>query len=163
MPWSSHPEGLGRFHALPEIGTTANIIPRRLWNRLRSSFDDKRNPRATIWFTVLSTQSDSEGLMVLGGTGGGGGGFNVLTTPTRRRWRNRNGGAKTAAWRPFRRRSTLHRAVKNKRVTAQGPVKKPQLHVAQGGGGGCSKSSSEVAVSCKGEVCRWLLALSLQG
>ena len=41
-------------------------------------------------------------------------------------WRNRNGGVKTAAWQTFRRRSTLHHAVKNKRITVQGPVKKPQ-------------------------------------
>ena len=53
--------------------------------------------------------------------------LNALTTPTRRRWRNRNGGVKTAAWRTFRRRSTLHRAVKNERATVQGPVKKPPM------------------------------------
>ena len=45
----------------------------------------------------------------------------VLTSATRRQWRNRNGGVKTAAWRTFRRRSTLHRAVKNKRVTVRAP------------------------------------------
>ena len=37
------------------------------------------------------------------------------------------GGGKTAAWRTFRRRWTLHHAVKNKRVTVQGSVKKPQM------------------------------------
>ena len=52
---------------------------------------------------------------------------NVLTTTTRSRWSNRNGGVKTAAWRTFRRRSTPHSAVKNKRVTVQGPVKKPPM------------------------------------
>ena len=35
------------------------------------------------------------------------------------------------------RRSTLHRAVKNKRVTVQGPVKKPQMDsMSHRGGGG---------------------------
>ena len=53
--------------------------------------------------------------------------FNVLTTTTRCRWRTINCGVKTAAWRTFRRRSTLHHAVKNERVTAQGPVTKPQM------------------------------------
>ena len=52
--------------------------------------------------------------------------------------RSRNGGVKTAAWRTFRGRSTLHRAVKNKRVTVQGPVKKPPMddmsHRGTGGG-----------------------------
>ena len=52
--------------------------------------------------------------------------LNVLTTTTRRRWGNRNGAVKTAAWRTFR-RSALHHAVKNKRVTVQGPVKKPPM------------------------------------
>ena len=42
-------------------------------------------------------------------------------------WRNRNGGVKTAAWRTFRRTSTLHHAVKKERVTVQGPGKKPQM------------------------------------
>ena len=53
--------------------------------------------------------------------------FHVLTTATRRRWTNRNGGVKTAAWRTFGRRSTRHRAVKNERVIVQGPVKKPPM------------------------------------
>ena len=78
----------------------------------------------------------------------------VLTTTTRRRWRNRNGGVKTAAWRTFRRRSTLHHAVKNKRVTVQGPVKKPQMdYMSLGGGGGgdtrqtfCNSNSDEIFV-----------------
>ena len=52
--------------------------------------------------------------------------LNVLATTTGRRWSNRNGGVKTAAWRTFRRRSTLRHAVKSRRVTVQGPVKKPQ-------------------------------------
>ena len=61
---------------------------------------------------------------------------------TRRRRRNRNGGVKTTAWRTFRRRSALHRAVKNKWVTVQGPVKIPQMDCMshrgglRGGGGG---------------------------
>ena len=58
---------------------------------------------------------------------GAAGSLNVLTATTRRRWRSRNGGVKTAAWRTFRRTSTLRRAVKNKRVTVQGPVKKPPM------------------------------------
>ena len=43
----------------------------------------------------------------------------------------------------FRRRSTLHHAVKNKRVTVQDPVKKPQMgYMSQGGrGGGAGKTS----------------------
>ena len=53
--------------------------------------------------------------------------LNALTTTTRRRCRIRNGGVKTAAWRTFRRRSTLHHAVKNKLGTVQGPVKKPPM------------------------------------
>ena len=53
--------------------------------------------------------------------------LNILTTTTRRRWRNRNGGVKTAVWRTFTRRLTLRHAVKNKRVTVQGPVKRPQM------------------------------------
>ena len=67
-----------------------------------------------------------------------GGGFDVLTTTTRRRWRNRDGGVKAAAWRTFRRRSALRRAVKNKWVTVQGPVKKitDGLDVTQGLGKG---------------------------
>ena len=60
--------------------------------------------------------------------------LNVLTATTRRRWRNRNGGVKTVAWRTFGRRSTLPHAVKNKRVTVQGPVKRPQMdYFTQGG------------------------------
>ena len=67
--------------------------------------------------------------------GGGGGVLDVLTTTTHRRWRNRNDGVKTAAWRTFRRRSTLHHAGKNKWMTVQGSVKKPQVdyYVTQGG------------------------------
>ena len=61
--------------------------------------------------------------------------LNALTTTTRRRWRDRNGGVKTAAWRTFRSRSTLHRAVKDERVTVQGPVKKlPMGYTSHGGG-----------------------------
>ena len=55
---------------------------------------------------------------------------------SRRGWRNRNGGVKTAAWRTFRRRSTLHYAVKSKRVTVQGPVKKPPMDYMSHRGGG---------------------------
>ena len=47
-------------------------------------------------------------------------------------------GVKTAAWRTFRRRSALHRAVKDERVTVQGPVQKPQLDCTSRGGGGVS-------------------------
>ena len=46
------------------------------------------------------------------------------------------GGVKTAAWRAFRRRSALHRAAKSKRVTAQGPVKKPPMDYMPHRGGG---------------------------
>ena len=61
---------------------------------------------------------------------------NVLTATTRRRWRNRDGGVKTTDWRTFRSRSTLHHAVKNNRVTVQGPIKKPQMdYMSQRGGG----------------------------
>ena len=79
--------------------------------------------------------------------GGSAGGWaicflNVLTTTTRRRWRNRNGGVKTAAWWTFRRRSTLHHTVKNKRVTVQGPVKKPPMdYMSHKGWGGWHKAS----------------------
>ena len=52
-------------------------------------------------------------------------------------FRDRNGGVKTAAGRTFRRRSAEHHAVKNKRVTAQGPIKKPQMdYMSHRGGGG---------------------------
>ena len=68
--------------------------------------------------------------------------LNVLTTTTSCRWRNRNGGVKTAGWWTLRRRSTLHHAVKDERVTVQGPVKKPQMDCmsnrgeeGEGGGG----------------------------
>ena len=73
--------------------------------------------------------------------------FNVLTTATRRRWRKRNGGVKTAAWRTFGRRSTLHHAVKNKRVTVQGPVKKQQPDgMSHRGGGGVAEAKTKVCV-----------------
>ena len=36
-------------------------------------------------------------------------------------------GSKTAAWLTLRKRSTLHHAVKNKWVTVQDPVRKPQM------------------------------------
>ena len=52
-------------------------------------------------------------------------------------WRNRHGGVKAAAWQTFRRRWTLRHAVKNKRVTVQDPVKKPQMdYMSHRGGGG---------------------------
>ena len=37
------------------------------------------------------------------------------------------GGVRTAVWRTFRSRSTLHEAVKSKRGSVQGPVKKAQM------------------------------------
>ena len=40
-----------------------------------------------------------------------------------------------AAWRTFRRRSTLRHAVKNKRVTVQGPAKKPPMDFMSHRGG----------------------------
>ena len=60
--------------------------------------------------------------------------LNALTTTARRQWRHRNGGVKTAAWRTFRRRSALHRALEDKRVTVQGPVKKPPMGYMSRGG-----------------------------
>ena len=93
------------------------------------------------------------------GRGGGGGAkvnavwtLNVLTTTTRRRWSNRNGGVQTAAWRTFRRRSTLHRAVKNNRVTVQGPVKKPQMDLFDRSERWGRARSDEGTCSCAPEV-----------
>ena len=49
-------------------------------------------------------------------------------------------GLKTAAWRTFRTRSTLPHAVKNTRMTVQGPVKKPQMdYVSHRGMSGTSE------------------------
>ena len=49
-------------------------------------------------------------------------------------------GFKTAAWRTFMRRSTLRYAVKNKRVTVQGPVKKPPMdYMSHRGRGLCKR------------------------
>ena len=47
---------------------------------------------------------------------------NVWTTTTRRRWRHRDCGVKTAAWRTFAPHATKSR---EERVTVQGPVKAP--------------------------------------
>ena len=55
---------------------------------------------------------------------------------TTRRNVTQGGAVKTAAWRTFRRRSTLHHAVKNKRVTVQGSVTKPQMDYMSHRGGG---------------------------
>ena len=73
-----------------------------------------------------------------------------------RRWRNRNGGVKTAGWWTLRRRSTLHHAVKDERVTVQGPVKKPQMdcmsHRGEEGEGGrrpiCHTTSNPQVFAC---------------
>ena len=52
-------------------------------------------------------------------------------------------GVKTAAWRTSRRRLTLHRAVKNERVTVQGPVKKPPMDCMSHRGGGGSEAKKD--------------------
>ena len=65
--------------------------------------------------------------------------LNVLTTTTRRRWRNGNGGVKAAAWRTF---GARHHAVKNKRVTVQGPVKKPPMDYMSHRGGTCVRTAA---------------------
>ena len=96
----------GKKHCVPKMGLSLLAL-------LKISF----LPRGNFFGVWVSG-------WVLGRVGGP---QEVWTTTTRRRWRNRNGGVKTAAWRTFRRRSALHRAVKNKRVTVQGPVKKPQM------------------------------------
>ena len=56
---------------------------------------------------------------------------------------------KTAAWRTFRGRLTLHQPVKNKRVTVQGPVTKPQMDYMSHRGGGASGRGAGSGASTK--------------
>ena len=65
----------------------------------------RREERVTVQGPVKEQQPD--GMSHRGrGQGSAVWTLNALTTPTRRRWRNGNGGVKTAAWRTCRRRST---------------------------------------------------------
>ena len=70
-----------------------------------------------------------------------------LDRHNRCRCTNTNGGVKTAAWRTFGRRWTLHRAVKNERVTAQGPGKKPPMDCMFHRGGGGQRLNNHLCTS----------------
>ena len=109
--------------ALTSLGVPE--LPVRNGGRLRHAFEQEPEAQSAAWDGAVP---DRKLLRPMGDRAtqcfdwGGGG-----VTTTRRRWTNRNVGVKTAAWQTFSRRSTLHHAVKNKRVTVQGPVKKPQM------------------------------------